>query len=149
MITIIRRRLIGWHVTALLAFVACNLIAPKEAQAGCGSYAATSRGVSATLHDLGALGLADSFPRPEAPRERRPPCTGLSCSQLPRLPLSPNSMGSGRLSQWGCLGLSILKDVPGFFETFRCELKVHSLYVSSPLDPPPRISTSPESISTR
>jgi hypothetical protein len=149
MISTIRRRLIGCYATALFAFVACNVIAPKEAEAGCGTHTATAWGFSATSPDLSALSLADSSHRLGTPGERRPPCTGLSCSQLPRFPLVPTSTGSGRLEQWGCLGPSIPEDVPGLFETFRHEVKVQPLYVSSPLDPPPRIPASPVSMSTR
>jgi hypothetical protein len=96
-----RIRLAGTWAGALGALLACNLLVPSRAQAGCSHYAIQRAAIGELDRAAGMLALA--LPDEASTPWRPAPCSGPSCSGRTDSPTPPSVATTRFVEPWACL----------------------------------------------
>ena len=108
MLTTALGRSVSPSAWALFALLACGLVVPSKARAGCSFYvlSQSDRDHPAFLDPLllGADGDSGEHPSP-SPSNGPRPCSGAFCSGEPSTPPTPPSSVSPQVKPWACLAI--------------------------------------------
>jgi hypothetical protein len=98
-------RLAGTWAGALGALLACNLLVPSRAQAGCSHYAIhrAALGDAVVVLDPAVGMLALAVPDEASTPWRPAPCSGPSCSGRTDSPTPPSVSETRIVEAWACL----------------------------------------------
>jgi hypothetical protein len=139
---VLAERSVRLHAGALLALLACALLAPADAQAGCASYVVHGSGRVHLAHFLDPSITGGTENRPDgstpADSDRPRPCSGPSCSGNSAPPLVPPVSETRIVEPWACLGDAV--PLPGLGSRLvpTPESDLHPVLVSFGVFHPPR-----------
>lgn len=135
----------GWPWAGVfLALLACGLVAPAAARAGCGNHVPVSSYLSGAAAPFDPLILggfpearaADPTPTPPANAPR--PCTGAMCSGKSGLPVPPPPLFSHHAEDWAWLDLRFSADDDASSADLQTEAAPRPIHTDRSIFHPPR-----------